>query len=65
MITCDIKDGAVSVRPIVFSGELLERTALTHFSLAQMGLTTQMSLSTTATFNKRTTYIYSQIFFKK
>lgn len=23
MITCDIKDGAVLVRPIVFSGELL------------------------------------------
>lgn len=61
MITCNIKDGAVSVRSIVFSGELLERTALTPFSLAHMGLTTRMSLSTTATFNK-TTCIYSQIF---
>lgn len=56
MITYDIKDGVVSVRPhVLFSGDVPKRTALTPFLTAHMDLTTQMSLSTSVIFNKRTT----------
>lgn len=66
MITYDIKDAVVSVRPhVLFSGELPERPALTRFSSAQMNLTTQMCLSPSAIFNKRTTCVYSQSFVYK
>lgn len=65
MITYDMKDGIVWGRPtVLFSGELPKRTALTPFSLAQMDLITQMSLSTSAIFNERTC-IYFQIFVEK
>ena len=57
MITYGIRDGVVSVKPhVLFAGELPSL-------LAKMDLTTQMSLFSSATFNKRTR-IYSQNFVK-
>ena len=66
MITYDIKDGVVLLKTkALFSGEPPQRRALASFVPAQMDPATQMSLSTSAIFNKRTTCIYSQNFVKK
>lgn len=65
MITYDIRDGVVSMKPnVLFSGELPQRPTLTPSLLAQMDLTTQVSLSAGAIFNTKTTCIYSQNFVK-
>lgn len=63
MITYDIRDSVMSMKlNVLVSGVLPQRLTLTPSLLAQMDLTTQMSLSTSAIFNKRTICIYSQNF---